>query len=55
MEQFKKHLPENLHTKIMGKYVSELKGNFTDIVAKSKSVIEEVNLKLDSQVTRVPA
>ena len=45
LSQFEKHLPKTLQTKVLGRFVSELKGDFNDIVKKSKKIIADTNSK----------
>lgn len=43
MSQFEKHLPKTLQSKLLGRFVSELKGDFNEIVKKSKKVISDTH------------
>lgn len=50
LSQFEKYLPKPLKEKVVGTFISELKVNFNEIVAKSKDVIEEADKKINIQV-----
>jgi hypothetical protein len=43
ISQFEKYLPKHLKDKVVGEFVSSLKTNFNDILARSMNVISNVN------------
>lgn len=51
MSQFEKYLPKPLKEKIVGKFVSELKINFNEIVSKSKTIIDQVDKQFNQQLS----
>jgi hypothetical protein len=50
LSQFKEHLPKTLKEKVVGEFVSELHGDFKEIVDRSKIVIEQVNKQFNHQL-----
>lgn len=53
MSQFKEHLPKTLKEKVVGEFVSELHGNFNEILKRSSKVIEQVNKQFNHQLAPV--
>jgi peptide subunit release factor 1 (eRF1) len=54
MGKFEKYLPKQLKEKVVGRFVSELKTNFNDILAKSQRVVEKANKSISHQVYPFP-